>query len=512
MLLERVVIRPDPRPAGVHDRDADHRHRLRGARPDHHDARLRHRDPHAAGAVQGRDRCELGGAGAHRRAAGRDRRHRACCAPCCTLLFRYSKLGVAMQAASQNQLAAYYMGIPVQRLNGLVWGLAAAVAAFAGLAARADHLRARQHGLHRPEGLSGGGGRRLRQPAGRDRRRPDHRRGRGAVGLLPARRLQGRRRLRGGAGDADGQAQRPVRRERCARRSEAPMRFIFKTDYDAGHPPVSSTAARCSGTALLLRRCCSPRPGCCPSTGWRSCTFILIYSHRRPRADAAGRLHRASSRSATRRSSASAPTPQAVLPARGCAVPAVAGRGGAAVGGGRHGRRPAGAAREGHLPGDRHARLRLHRRGGARALGERSPAATPACTSSRRDLFGWKLDTDASRSTSCASCSRCWPRSAILNLLRSPTGRAFVAIRDSEISAQSMGIHLARYKTLSFALSAALTGIGGALYAHKLRFISPDQFTIAAVDRPAADGGDRRPRLGARRVPRRDLPDHACRS
>ena len=67
---------------------------------------------------------------------------------------------------------------------------------------------------------------------------------------------------------------------------------------------------------------------------------------------------------------------------------------------------------------------------------------------------------------------------AILNLLRSATGRAFVAIRDSEISAQSMGIQLARYKTLSFALSAALAGIGGALYAHKMRFLSPDQFSI----------------------------------
>ncbi|MBX3658497.1 MAG: branched-chain amino acid ABC transporter permease [Ramlibacter sp.] len=54
----------------------------------------------------------------------------------CALLFavfRYSKIGIAMQASSQNQLAAYYMGIPVKRLNGLVWGLAAAVAAVAGL-------------------------------------------------------------------------------------------------------------------------------------------------------------------------------------------------------------------------------------------------------------------------------------------------------------------------------------------------------------------------------------------
>jgi len=59
----------------------------------------------------------------------------ATCVLCALLfaLFRYTKLGIAMQAASQNQLAAYYMGIPVQRLNGLAWGLAAAVAAIAGV-------------------------------------------------------------------------------------------------------------------------------------------------------------------------------------------------------------------------------------------------------------------------------------------------------------------------------------------------------------------------------------------
>ena len=48
-------------------------------------------------------------------------------------IFKYSKVGIAMQASSQNQLAAYYMGIPVKQLNGLVWGLASAVAAIAGL-------------------------------------------------------------------------------------------------------------------------------------------------------------------------------------------------------------------------------------------------------------------------------------------------------------------------------------------------------------------------------------------
>jgi branched-chain amino acid transport system permease protein len=72
---------------------------------------------------------------------------------------------------------------------------------------------------------------------------------------------------------------------------------------------------------------------------------------------------------------------------------------------------------------------------------------------------------------------------AVLNLLRSPTGRAFVAIRDSEISAQSMGINLAWYKGLAFAISAAMAGVAGALYAHKMRFISPDQFSlIQSVD------------------------------
>jgi branched-chain amino acid transport system permease protein len=48
-------------------------------------------------------------------------------------VFRHTRVGVAMQAASQNQLAAWYMGIPVSRLNALVWALASAVAAVAGL-------------------------------------------------------------------------------------------------------------------------------------------------------------------------------------------------------------------------------------------------------------------------------------------------------------------------------------------------------------------------------------------
>jgi len=65
-----------------------------------------------------------------------------------------------------------------------------------------------------------------------------------------------------------------------------------------------------------------------------------------------------------------------------------------------------------------------------------------------------------------------------LNLLRSPTGRAFVAIRDSETAARSLGINVALYKVKSFGISAAITGFAGCLFAHKLSFISPEMFTL----------------------------------
>ena len=47
--------------------------------------------------------------------------------------FTYTKVGVAMQATSQNQLAAYYMGIPVKRMFSLIWAISAGVAAVAGV-------------------------------------------------------------------------------------------------------------------------------------------------------------------------------------------------------------------------------------------------------------------------------------------------------------------------------------------------------------------------------------------
>lgn len=65
-----------------------------------------------------------------------------------------------------------------------------------------------------------------------------------------------------------------------------------------------------------------------------------------------------------------------------------------------------------------------------------------------------------------------------VNLLRSRSGRALMAIRDNEIAASAMGINLALYKTLAFGVSAGITGVAGSLGAISVQFVAPDSFTI----------------------------------
>jgi branched-chain amino acid transport system permease protein len=64
------------------------------------------------------------------------------------------------------------------------------------------------------------------------------------------------------------------------------------------------------------------------------------------------------------------------------------------------------------------------------------------------------------------------------NLTMSRTGRAFVAIRDRDIAAEIIGVHVAKYKILSFVTSSFIAGVAGALYAYLLHLISPDHFTF----------------------------------
>ena len=64
------------------------------------------------------------------------------------------------------------------------------------------------------------------------------------------------------------------------------------------------------------------------------------------------------------------------------------------------------------------------------------------------------------------------------NILRSPLGRAFSAIRDSEVSALAMGINIARTRTLAFAISCFITGISGALFGHFVTVFNYETFNV----------------------------------
>ncbi|MEM9733435.1 MAG: branched-chain amino acid ABC transporter permease [Pseudomonadota bacterium] len=67
---------------------------------------------------------------------------------------------------------------------------------------------------------------------------------------------------------------------------------------------------------------------------------------------------------------------------------------------------------------------------------------------------------------------------AYRNLLRSPTGRSFAAIRDSEISAQAMGVNLTVTKAKSFFLSCFAAGLAGALFGHNATYITHETFDL----------------------------------
>ena len=67
---------------------------------------------------------------------------------------------------------------------------------------------------------------------------------------------------------------------------------------------------------------------------------------------------------------------------------------------------------------------------------------------------------------------------AARNIIKTKVGRAFIAVRDADIAAETMGVNLMYYKTLAFAVSAFYTGLAGGLYAFVLRFIEPELFGL----------------------------------
>ena len=92
-------------------------------------------------------------------------------------------------------------------------------------------------------------------------------------------------------------------------------------------------------------------------------------------------------------------------------------------------------------------------------------------------LFGYKLSAEEEYFYLVLVClaAAVW---LAKNIVNSRTGRAFIAVRDSETAAQAMGINLTHYKTLAFALSAAYAGLAGGLYAHLVRFIGATDFHL----------------------------------
>jgi branched-chain amino acid transport system permease protein len=64
------------------------------------------------------------------------------------------------------------------------------------------------------------------------------------------------------------------------------------------------------------------------------------------------------------------------------------------------------------------------------------------------------------------------------NLMAGRTGRAIVAIRDNAVAAQAMGVNTALYKSLTFGVSAAYTGVAGGLSALAIAFVAPDSFDV----------------------------------
>lgn len=87
------------------------------------------------------------------------------------------------------------------------------------------------------------------------------------------------------------------------------------------------------------------------------------------------------------------------------------------------------------------------------------------------------LSTDVARYYLTAAVATVMIAAAV-NLVRTRTGRAFLAIRESEIAAQASGVPVAAYKTLAFGLSAFYTGVAGGLFAFVVGFLSPDAFDV----------------------------------
>jgi len=104
-------------------------------------------------------------------------------------------------------------------------------------------------------------------------------------------------------------------------------------------------------------------------------------------------------------------------------------------------------------------------------------AAAPLAILEPTSVFGWTIDGKREWYWVIAGVATV---SAVLatNLFRTGIGRAFVAIRDQDIAAEAIGVNVAGYKILAFALSSAFAGVAGALTAYRDTFLTWESFTF----------------------------------
>jgi len=93
------------------------------------------------------------------------------------------------------------------------------------------------------------------------------------------------------------------------------------------------------------------------------------------------------------------------------------------------------------------------------------------------EIFGYSLDTDEKFYYLMFSITVLLLLAA-KNILRTKVGRAFIAIRDRDIAAESMGVSLTRYKVMAFALSSFYVGIAGGFYAYYTSYVHPEHFNL----------------------------------
>jgi branched-chain amino acid transport system permease protein len=97
----------------------------------------------------------------------------------------------------------------------------------------------------------------------------------------------------------------------------------------------------------------------------------------------------------------------------------------------------------------------------------------------RPNLFGFSLEGNLAYYYFVLGCAAVLAL-ALWGVLRSPWGKAFTALRDNPIRAESLGVDIRTYTLLSFAIGAAYAGIAGALFASLVQFIEPAPFAVGS--------------------------------